>query len=227
MESPMRFLEGYSGVLQSDSYSVYKSLERQGKTVHVGCWSHARRGFYDAKDEHPEFSRLVLAAIQKLFRLDRTARAEGLSGDALVERRRAESLPILERLRKILEAKRPEVTPKSGTGEAIGYALRHWEALTRYIEIPEAPPHNNSAESSLRGVVLGRKNWLFVGHPDAGPRAAVILSLIETCRRLGIEPLEYLKSVIAELAKHPERASELTPRKWRDRAEKTPGRSVG
>ena len=122
-------------------------------------------------------------------------------------------------IEELIKAKRPDVLPESGLGEAIAYTLSNWKALKRYVEIPEAEPSNNSAERSLRGVVVGRKNWLFVGHPHAGPRTAIILSLIETCRRLGVEPYAYLKSVISELANDPSSAAELTPRKWRERGE--------
>lgn len=229
---PEEFFGGkYPPYLQSDSYSVYTSLDEREKTVHVGCWAHARRKYYEARAEAPEFSKLILTAIQTIFRVERVAKSEGLSGEALVARRREESAPILENLKELLDAKRPDVLPESGLGEAIAYTLNNWKALNRYIEIPEAEPSNNSAERSLRGVVVGRKNWLFVGHPNAGPRAANILSLVETCRRLGVEPYAYLKDVIAEMAKGTTRPSKLTPRAWRDarakKAEKPAKRSDG
>jgi transposase len=215
---PEEFFGGvYPPYLQSDSYSVYTSLGERGKTGHVGCWAHSRRKYYEARAEDPKFSQLILAAIQKLFRIERQAKSEGLRGEALVARRRTEALPVLDVIEELLKAKRPDVLPESGIGEAIDYTIANWKALKRYVEIPEAELSNNSAERSLRGVVLGRKNWLFVGHPKAGPRAAVILSLVETCRRLGIEPYKYLKDVIAELARHPGKAAELTPRRWLER----------
>ena len=215
---PEEFFHGtYPRYLQSDSYVVYTSLEAHKRTVHVGCWAHARRRFYDAQAEDPAFCKLVLSAIQSLFRLERSAKSESLSGEALLERRRAEAVPIIDVVEEILEAKKPDVLPESGLGDAIAYTLKNFQALKRYVEIPEASPSNNSAERSLRGVVLGRRNWLFIGHPKAGPRAAVILSLIETCRRLGAEPYHYLKDVIAELATGSADACELTPRRWLER----------
>ena len=213
-DGPTEFLGEYSGYLQSDSYSVYTSMDRRGKIVHVGCWSHVRRRVYDAREEHPEFASVVIAGIQKLFHIEREAKEQGITGKALVALRRKESRPILKRIRKLFQAKKAHVLPESGTGDAISYALKNWRALMRYVYIPEARIDNNGAERSLRGVVLGRKNWLWIGHPDAGPRAAVIISLVETCRRLRIEPFEYLRSVITELAKDPGKAAELTPRKW-------------
>lgn len=212
-----RFLGDYSGYLQSDSYSVYKALERRGKTVHVGCWSHVRRRFYQSRKEQPDFAQAVLAAIRKLFDIERYAKAEGIVGRDLVALRRRKAKPILRKIRRLLQAKQPHVFPKSGTGDAIQYALKNWKALIRYVYIPEAEASNNIAEQSIRGVVIGRKNWLWVGHPNAGPRAAIIFSLVESCRRLGVEPFEYLHSVIGELARDPEQAPELTPRKWLER----------
>ena len=211
------FGEKFPEYLQSDCYSVYTSAALQKKTVHIGCWAHARRKFYDAREESPAFSKLVLSAIQKLFRIEREAQRRDLCGEALLELRREEALPIIDSLKETLEAKKTEVLPKSGIGDAINYSLNNWEALKRYLEVSVAPLSNNSAERSIRGVVLGRKNWLFVGHPNAGPRAAIILSLVETCRRLGVEAYAYLKSVISELAKNPSSAAELTPRKWLER----------
>ncbi|HTX71861.1 MAG TPA: transposase, partial [Rectinemataceae bacterium] len=128
--------------------------------------------------------------------------------------RRQESRPILESIKDLIVAKRSALLPQSGLGMAISYTLDQWESLIRYVDVAEAEIDNNGAERSLRPVVIGRKNWLFIGHPNAGPRAATIMSLIETCRRLGIEPYEYLKDVLTELPKDPSRASTLTPRAW-------------
>ena len=220
-DGPKKFFDGkYPPYLQSDGYSVYKSMDQCGLTVSVGCWAHARRKFFEARAEQPDFAKLVLAAIQKLFRIERKAGEKQIRGKELVELRQKEALPIIETIREFLEAKKPHVVRESGLGDAIKYALNNFEALRRYVAVPEAHISNNIAEGSLRGLVIGRKNWMFVGHPAAGPRAATILSLIETCKRLGVEPYRYLKGVIAELAVNPTRVpEELTPRAWRDRAE--------
>ena len=214
-QGPKDFLAGFEGYLQTDAYSGYNPVFETGRVIHLGCWAHARRKFYDARAERPEFAELVLAAIQRLYRLEREAREAGLTGEALVERRRREAKPILAGIRELLGLHRKQFLPKSGLDEAIEYTLGQWDSLVRYVEIPEAEIDNNAAERSMRRVVLGRNNWLFLGHPHAGPRAAVILSLVETCRRLEVNPYEYLKSVIHELAKDPSRAPELTPRAWR------------
>ena len=215
-DGPRVFLEGYEGYLQTDAYSGYNVVFETGRVVRIGCWAHTRRKFYDARAERPSFAELMIAAIQKLYRIEREAKENAITGEALVELRRSEALPVLERIRELLLLHRERFLPKSGLGEAIAYALGQWEALLRYVDIAEAEIDNNAAERSMRGVVLGRKNWLFVGHPDAGPRAAVILSLVETCRRLEVDPFKYLKDVIAEMAKDSSRAEALTPRAWRE-----------
>lgn len=215
-DGPRVFLEGYEGYLQTDAYAGYNVVFDTGRVVRIACWAHTRRKFYDARSENESFAELILAAIQKLYRIEREAKENAITGEALVEQRRREAIPVLERIHEILLLHRERFLPKSGLGEAITYALGQWEALLRYVEIPEAEIDNNAAERSMRCVVLGRKNWLFLGHPDAGPRAAVILSLVETCRRLEVDPFKYLKDVIAAMAKDPSRAEALTPRAWRD-----------
>lgn len=213
-DGPLGFLEGFEGYLQTDAYAGYNELFRRGRVVRIGCWAHVRRKFHDARGERPEFSQIIIAAIQKLYRIEREAKSKGLTGEARVSYRREHAPQVLEKIKALLEIQRPRVLPKSGTGGAIGYTLSQWEALCRYVDIAEAEIDNNAAEQSMRGIAVGRRNWLFVGHPNAGPRAATILSLVETCRRLGLEPLEYLREVISEITKEPGSATRLTPRAW-------------
>ncbi len=224
-EGPMDFLEDFEGYLQTDAYAGYNACFRTGRLVHIGCWAHVRRKFFDAQAEDPAFGELITSAIQKLYRIEDEAKEKNIAGDDLVALRHRESKPIIDLIKELIQAHRGMVFPQSGVGMAISYALDQWDALVRYLDVADAEIDNNGAERSMRPVVLGRKNWLFVGHPDAGPRAAIIMSLVETCRRLGLEPFEYLKDVLTELPRDPRRASALTPRAWRaaraaDRAEK-------
>jgi len=213
-KGPESFLTDFEGFLQTDAYSGYNSVCRGGRVVHIGCWAHVRRRFYKALEESPEMAKLVIASIQKLYRIERHAKTAGIKGAELVEIRQREAKPILEKLKEIIALKALAVLPKSELGIAIRYALSQWDALVRYIDVPEAEIDNNSAEHSMRTIVMNRKNWLFVGHPDAGPRAAVLLSLVETARRLKIDPFRYLRFAIEEMTRDPSRAGELTPRKW-------------
>ena len=160
---------------------------------------------------------LILSAIQKLYRIERQAREGQVVGEKLRDLRRAESLPLLEDLKGVLDAFRPRELPQSGLGLAMSYALGQWDDLVRYVDIPEAHIDNNSIENAMRVVTLGRKNWLQLGSPEGGERAALIYSLTESCKRIGIDPFAYLGDIIRRLPSHPaDRVSELTPRAWRD-----------
>ena len=185
--------------------------------VHAGCWSHARRYFIDALKVHPgdglaaEFVR----RIDELFAVDRGARAGGLSQSERAELRREKSAKIVAELRERLEAERHRVLPKSKSAEGIQYALGQWGRLTKFLEYPELELSNNLAENSMRPAVLGRKNWIHVGSVDAGPRVAAILSVVESCRRMGIPVRQYLLSVLPGMGdRKVSEAGELTPTAW-------------
>jgi hypothetical protein len=216
-DGPSRFLKGYSGVLQTDAYSGYNEVVRTGGITHVGCWAHARRGFYAAKGEAPEEARVILGAIQALYRIERRAKEAGLSPEGRAELRKAEATPVLETILALIQDLSGKVLPRSKLGEAIGYALAQWPTLTRYVEIGEAEIDNNSLEHAIRTVAVGRKNWLFLGDPQGGGlRAEVLYSLLGTCRRLEVNPFEYLRDVIDRVSTHPHsRIAELLPRAWK------------
>lgn len=229
---PSNFLRGFRGYLQTDGYRGYDEIVRMEHIVRLACWAHGRRGFYKAKAYHPRRCTIILALIQKLYVIERTAKNERLEGEARVELRRREALPILEALHLAIKEARAEVLPQSLLGNACGYALSRWTELTRYVEIPQAEIDNNSVENGLRGVALGRKNWMFLGHPQGGGlRAEVFYSLIGTCLRLGINPHEYLRDVIERISTHPaSRVLELVPRFWlaeRQKAEAATQASIG
>jgi transposase len=216
-DGPTNFLKDYRGYLQSDGYEGYAETFRSGRVLHVACMAHIRRRFYDSREEAPEETKVVLAAIQKLYRIERHAKTEGLDGAARVELRREKSLPILEALGELLEEYKREALPESNLGGAIKYALDQWESMLRYVEVGEAEIDNNSAEHTMRPVVLGRKNYLHFGSPAGGQRAATIYSLIATCKRVGVDPYYYLSDVLERVSTHPQsRIGELTPRAWKE-----------
>ena len=136
-----------------------------------------------------------------------------------MERRQREAKPIFEDLGQLIDALalEPQVLPKSPLGKALSYAQGQWPAMARYLEVAEAEIDNNSIEHALRGVVLGRRNWLHVGQESGGRRAANLLSLMITCKRLGVEPYAYLHDVLRRLPDHPMKDIwQLTPRGWRE-----------
>ena len=216
-EGPDAFLREFHGFLQADAYSGYDQLyaDPQRAIVEVACWAHARRKFYEAQSSDLMRSMVLLAYIRLLYDVERQARDRQLSGQDRWALRQASSRPILDDIRAYLEAERPKVLPKSPEGQAMAYTLSNWAALVRYCQDGDLEIDNNGAERSLRGVAVGRKNWMFFGSDHGGRTAAVLNSLIATCKRLHIDPLAYLRDVFARISAHPRhRLEKLLPDQW-------------
>ena len=163
--------KGYRGYLNADAINLYDHLFVGGGIIEVGCWAHGRRNFYDAKDSDPAHAHVALGRIRQLYAVETKARtliAEralvGVEADLLrLQLRQQESLPIMDGFKQWLLDEQPKVLPKSLIGQAIAYALRHWTALTRYLNDGFLDIDNNIAELTLRHIAIGRKNWLFAG----------------------------------------------------------------
>jgi transposase len=212
-EGPKVFLNGYQGLLQTDGYAAYDGVGGKGM-VHAACWSHARRKFTDALKLNPKdvIAARLLASIDALFAIDARAREQALSHTQRHELRQHEVPQLLDALRDGLKAARANCLPASATAKAANYTLSLWQKLTRFPDHPELELSTNLAENSMRSIALGRKNWIHFGHKDAGPRIAAILSVIESCRRLGINPRHYLAEILPGLAnKSIHQLSNLTP----------------
>jgi len=159
---------------------------------------------------------VMLAYIRLLYDVEREAREQKLKAEARRALRQEKSKPILEDIRAYLEREQPQVLPKSPEGEAIAYALSNWKALVRYCEDGDLEIDNNGAERSLRGVAVGRKNWMFYGSDEGGRTAAVLTTLIATCKRLHIDPFAYLRDLFQRISDHPQnRLAELLPDHWK------------
>lgn len=218
-EGPKQFLGNFAGLLQTDAYVGYEGVGGPG-LVHAGCWSHARRKFVEALQLHPGdlAATRVVVSIDDLFAIDAEARARNLDHAARHELRWEQARPLLEIIQERVEAAGKEALPKSALGKAAHYTLAMWQKLTRFLEYPELELSNNLAENSMRGIALGRKNWIHVGSPQAGPKVAAILSVIETCRRIAIPVRGYLAAVLPGLADVSiRRLAELTPVAWAHR----------
>jgi transposase len=202
-DGPERFLAGYQGYLHADAFSGYDGLylpdPRTAATriIEVACNAHARRKFYEARGSDALRSHQALAYYRQLYELERLAK--GFSDAQRLQMRQDLAVPILSQLRTWLEARRPEVLPKSPMAEAIGYALNNWEALSRYTEAGLLAVDNNIAEREMKRIAIGRKNWLTVGSPRGGQTAAVLFSFTSTCQRLGVEPWAYLQDALMRL----------------------------
>ena len=218
-DGPEAFLEDCSGFLQADAYSGYDQLYKDPDrdVTEVACWAHTRRKFYDAQSSDLMRSMVLLAYIRLLYDVERDARDRGLDSQGRIELRQTRSLPILRDIETYLKREQPNVLPKSPKGQAIAYALGNWQALARYCQDGALEIDNNGAERSLRGVALGRKNWLYFGSDNGGRTAAILTSFITTCKRLRIDPFAYLRDILARISAHKQtRLDELLPDKWQE-----------
>lgn len=224
-DGPERILNGFEGYLQADAYSAYDALFKSGKIVEVGCMMHARRKFHEARTSDPARSHRMLAWVAGLYEVEADAqetRKKHPEWDDSAwhahrhDLRIARSKPILDAIRAWLEAERPRVLPKSPIGEAIGYALNHWNALIRPLDAGFLELDNGASERAMKPVALGRKNWLFAGSDEGGRTAATLMSLCATCKELGVEPFAYIRDVLDRVSTHPaSRIGGLLPDRWR------------
>jgi len=216
-DGPAEFLKDYNGFLQADAYSGYDQLYKDTRRdlTEVACWAHARRKFYEAQSSDLMRSMVMLAYIGLLYDVEREAKEMKLDSAARLALRQSKSLPILADIQTYLQAEQAVVLPKSPEGQAIGYALSNWEALMRYCSDGDLEIDNNGAERSLRGVAIGRKNWLFFGSDQGGQTAAILSSFTITCKRLGLDPFAYLRDIFDRISAHPMKClAELLPDQW-------------
>jgi transposase len=214
---PDAFLKGFRGYLQADAYSGYDEIYKEaGRGVtEVACWAHARRKFFEAQSSDLMRSTVVLAYVHLLYEVEHEAHDQSLNSDERRALRQNKSKPILADIKAYLERERPKVLPKSPEGQAISYTLSNWAALERYSEDGDLEIDNNGAERSLRGVAVGRKNWMFFGSDNGGRTAALLTSLVATCKRHHMDPFAYLRDVFERINAHPKnRLEELLPDRW-------------
>lgn len=215
-EGPRAFLKSFRGKLQTDGYGVYESLarERGEELILIGCWAHVRRGFHEALGEGRAVAWIV-GQIGQLYAVEKQLREQPAGPKLRAAMRTWQSRPILDRLCRAMVAVRRRVLPKSLLGQAIDYALGRWETLTRYVVDGRLEIDNNLCENAIRPTAVGKKNFLFIGHPEAGQRSAVIYSVLGSCRRHGINPAEYLQDVFERLPKaKTSDLKSLTPAAW-------------
>lgn len=208
-------LKGYHGILHSDKYGAYEKMAEKKQITWAPCWAHIRRKFVEAESGDPPFRDWVLRKIRYLFMFERVA--WNRSEDERLHIRREKEAPIIDELIRGIREKlvHGHALPKSKYREALGYFCGLIPYLKNYIDHPFARLDNNLAERAVRSVALGRKNWLFVGNEAGGKAAAIILSLVQTCRALKINPREYLEDVMRRLMSHSARKlHELLPNEW-------------
>jgi transposase len=242
-DGPRKFLDGFTGILQADAYGGYDALFKKDKQhpekiplLEAGCNAHARRYFFEAKDEDPVLAHRILGFYKKLYEIEREAKQRWPAlclarpgpeqlAEALVGRqtlREGKSISLMEELKKLLEElqRHGAVLPKSGLGKAVGYALSNWSALSLFLREPLIEIDNNAAERALRPLCLGRKNWLHLGSRRGGRAAAVLFSLVQSAKHHLIDPFVYLRDLLRRIPTHPQsRIHELFPDNWKILAE--------
>jgi transposase len=213
---PKYFLQDFHGLLQTDGYAAYDKVGASGM-VYASCWSHCRRGFANVVKLNPgdPVATPIVTKINELFAVDGEAREQGLSVEARHRLRQQKAPGLLEKIKAAIEAAKPGALPGGALEKACQYALGLWPRLTCFLQYPELELSNNLVENSMRPIALGRKNWIHIGSPEAGPKVAAILSVIETCRRLKISARDYLSGVLPGLADvRVKSLPALTPTAW-------------
>ena len=209
----------FKGTVQCDGYSAYRAFanRRNGTIELAGCWAHVRRKFHEALEQSPKTAGWLMRQIQHLYRVEAKLR-EQRAGPRLRQAVRAhQSRPIVQRLqRAFLRLKSGgKHLPQSLLGIALDYALGQWKTLEVYLADGRVEIDNNLVENAIRPTALGKKNWLFVGEAKAGDRGAILYTLVECCRRRGIDPYAYLKDVLTRLPKMTNhQIPEVTPAAW-------------
>ena len=209
-------LGSFKGVLQSDQYGAYASHERKTQgIVRVGCWAHARRKFSEAIEERPKAANLVLRIIARLYKLEQEWDEANVSDQRAALRREQFARP-LRWLRYVVKGLSVRALPQSQLGKACAYLLNHWEVLIAHQNHSFTRIDNNLVENAIRPSAIGKKNWLFIGHPAAGQRSAIIYSLVVSCQRHGKDPLAYLRDVLSRLPAmtNQDDLTPLTPAGW-------------
>lgn len=213
-ENARRRLQDFGGTLVVDDFSGYKALFAKGKVIEAACWAHARRKFFEAhKLNHSELAKQALDRIGKLYNIEREVK--DLSAEERLAIRQTRSKALLAEFKAWLLVERTRLVKADVTARAMDYTLRRWDALLVHVDDARVPVDNNAVENVIRPIALGRKNWLFIGSEQAGERAAVLMSLIESAKLNGHDAWAYLKDVLTKLPTWPNsRIQELLPYRW-------------
>jgi transposase len=206
-DNAREMLNGYAGYVQSDGFAGYNILEANGSPIRlVGCMAHMRRHFIKVIDARGKAgpaksgsAEVALSYISRLYEVEKYAGRNELSPEAIYDLRRERARPILEEFKAWMDKRVDQTPPKSLLGKAFTYALTHWPRVIRYLEDGRLKPDNNVAENAIRPFVVGRKNWLFAGHPNGAKASATLYSLIETAKACGLEPYRYLRFLFEKL----------------------------
>ncbi|MGH7282805.1 MAG: IS66 family transposase [Polyangiaceae bacterium] len=213
-KTPSAVLGASSGTLLVDGYTGYNVVTTPERRERAGCLAHARRKLFAAMEQHLE-AREALDIIRDVYVVEHDAKSAGVARTSEhLAMRRARTKPLMDKLFAWLKEREGLHPPKSLIGRAIRYALSNWTELTRFLEDARIPPDNNRSEAALRVAALGRKNFLFVGHEQAGKNIAGVYALVVTCEANGVNPLDYLRDVLVRISTPGVALDDLLPHRW-------------
>lgn len=202
-EGPDEMLKEFAGYLQTDGYNAYDHFKNRSQITLLACMAHARRKFEHAQENNPTLAGQALSMFRTLYDIEREARDENLTIEGIKDLRQEKSKPILNEMENWLREQIILVPPKSAIGMAFAYTLNLWPRLIRYIDDGRFHIDNNLIENSIRPVALGRKNYLFAGSHEAAQQAAVIYSILATCKLHGLAPFAYLTNILSIIQDFP------------------------
>ena len=212
-----KLLRGYRGTIQTDGYGAYDQFENDPHIQVIGCWAHARRKWSDALDEDRRTASEALSYINRLYHIENEARESGITGDLLKEKRQREAYPVILRFEKWMYGTATHTSRGSRIGKALSYTLPLLPRLSRYVNDGRFHIDNNLVENAIRPLALGRKNYLFCGNHDATIRAAIVYSLVDSCKALDVNPREWMEDVLLRIPgneNNREALRELLPDRW-------------
>jgi transposase len=216
-EGPDDILKDFQGYLQTDGYSAYEDFDRRSGITLLHCMAHARRKFHEALDNDRPRAEYALSLFQQLYAIERKIKEEIVTGQAVVALRQWEARPVLQQLKSWMEAEYPAiVAKKSPIAQAMAYFLPRYEKLSIYTTDERLSIDNNMVENAIRPVAVGRKNYLFAGSHEAAQRAAMIYSLLATCKLHDINPYYWLRDVLENMHRFTtDNIDSLLPQNWK------------
>lgn len=215
-------LGAYKGAVQCDGYDAYDQFEKNDNITVYGCWAHARRKFVDALNENNRLATEALCFIRKIYKVESDADKAGLNADELKEQRLKISYPTIRLFETWMKETYLKVLPNSKMGDAIEYTYSLLPRLSRYVNDGRINIDNNLIENAIRPLALGRKNYLFCGNDASAYRAAIVYSLISTCKAVDVDPRTWMEDVLRKIPyyqRDQRDLAELLPFNWKNRYE--------
>ena len=215
-------LGAYKGAVQCDGYDAYDQFEKNDNITVYACWAHARRKFVDALNENNRLATEALCFIRKIYKVESDADKAGLNADERKEQRLKISYPTIRLFETWMKETYLKVLPNSKMGDAIEYTYSLLPRLSRYVNDGRINIDNNLIENAIRPLALGRKNYLFCGNDASAYRAAIVYSLISTCKAVDVDPRTWMEDVLRKIPYYQRDQmdlAELLPFNWKNRCE--------